>query len=63
MLGVPEVCLVNKDTVKSSRAKRASAAAAQMQQEQQLKATETMAKVGAVPTQGTVAGALAGVGM
>jgi hypothetical protein len=63
MLGVPEVCLVNKDTVKSSRAKRASAAVTQAQAEQQIKTTETMAKVGAVPLQNTVAGALAGGGM
>lgn len=60
MLGIKETCMEDQDIVDRDRKNRAAAMAQQAQQEQQMKMNENMAKVGAVPIQGTVAGALTG---
>jgi hypothetical protein len=62
MLGIKETCMTDQAIVEKNRKNRAAAAVQQQQAEQQLKIMDTQAKVGAVPIQGTVAGALAGAG-
>jgi hypothetical protein len=62
MLGVKEECLTDQDATENNRKRQRRATAAMIQNEQGLKEAETLAKVGGTSLQGTVAGALAGMG-
>jgi hypothetical protein len=62
MLGVKEECLTDLAATETNRKRQRRAAATVIQNEQGLKEAETLAKVGGTSLQGTVAGALAGIG-
>jgi len=62
MLGVKEECLTDLEETQTNRKRQRRAAATVIQNEQSLKEAETLAKVGGTSLQGTVAGALAGIG-
>jgi hypothetical protein len=62
MLGVKEECLTDLAATENNRKKQRRASAAVIQSEQNAKDAETLAKIGGTSLQGTVAGALAGIG-
>lgn len=62
MLGMKEECLTDLENLKNDRKRQRRATAAVIQSEQGMKEAETLAKVGGTSLQGTVAGALAGIG-